>query len=227
MVTYVDVPSLIIIIVVVIATGVILLLSQKKKNARVQQIQTFASQCGWTFEPIKERLVSGYRISKGEWVLESTRESTSSSDIQTGSSGIQRKTVWWSKAATLPSGIVLVGPRSPVPDLGGIGDFVMQAALKIMIGADAEFTQGIKETELSRAAVNERFMLWTNQEEMAQRILSMDVENALINLPKTMKLVIKFTPLCLEVKVIDQCLDTPQEISAVIKVGEALWDAAR
>ncbi|KAF0106013.1 MAG: hypothetical protein FD147_2615 [Chloroflexi bacterium] len=218
--------SIPVIVVTVILVGLIFWLSHKKKVEREQKIRTLASQYGWTYEPVAERLVSGYRLRKSEWVLEALNTTTSHSGDATGSSDVTQMTRWWSAAAKMKEGIVLIGPRQSDINLSGIGDFLIQAALRLMIGSEADFAKDIKQIEMGKLSFNKRYMVWTNQEEAANRLLEMAVENALINWPTKLPPIVKFSPVGMEVKLQTQRLDKPEEIVALVKLGETLLAAA-
>lgn len=209
-----------------ILIGLVFWWSNKKKKEREQKLRTLANQYGWVYEPVAERLASGYRLKKGEWMIEALNQTTDHSGETAGSSNVMSATRWWSGAAKMTQGMVLIGPRQPAVDLGGIGDFLIQAALRLMIGNEADFAGGIEEVVMGRLSFNDRYMVWTNQEEAAKKLLDMEVENALINWPMKLLPVVKFSPIGMEIKLQTQRLEKPEEIVALVKLGDALLAAA-
>lgn len=220
------IPSLVVLAVTAVVVGLIFWLVAQNKKKREQAVQTLASLNGWIYEPVNERLLSGYRLRKGDWMIEALNESTGHSNDTSGSSSVTSFSRWFSSEAKLTDGIILIGPRQPEVNLAGMGDFLLQAALKLMIGSDADQAGGIQQVELGSLDLMNRYMVWTNRAEAAEKILDQGVEIALLNWPGSIPLVVKLSAAGLEVKVQGKRLYKEQEIHALMKIGSALLDSA-
>jgi len=203
--------------------GIIFLVINKRKTDTVQVVQALAARKGWRFEKVSERLASGYRLIGNGWTYEAIKTASSTSSGP-GSSEISTVSRWFTNQVFFDPGILLIGPRQPNVDLGGIGEMLKQTMLRLMIGKEAEDALGIEEALIGRMALRERYMVWTNQEEKAREVLTVEVENALILYPGKIPPVVKFNSSGLEVKVISHVLEKPEEIAALIAIGEAFLE---
>ncbi len=200
--------------------GILILLVKKRKTESTQSIQLLATKKGWRYEKVEDRLSSGYRLHGRDWVFEVVKAATVPGS-STGSSEFTSVPRWFSNQEVFEPGILLIGPKQPIIDLGGIGDVLRQTMLRLMIGVGTEDTQGIEEALIGRNALRERYMVWTNQEEKARDVLTVAVENALVQFPGKVPPVVKFNSTGLEVKVLTQKLDKPEEIIGLVAIGEA------
>ena len=183
-------------------------------------IINLATQKGWRYEKVNDRTKSGYRLYSNQWILEGLRE-TSESGSNSGSSNIRAYTRWYSTHVNFTPGIMLIGPKQPEINLGGISDVIKQAMLKLMVGDEADDALGIEESLIGRMSLRERYMVWTNQEERARDVLTPAVENALIRYPGKTPPVVKFNAKGIEVKLISQHLQKPVEIEGLVAIGMA------
>lgn len=221
------ISSLIVIAVTAVVVGLIFWLVARKNRQREAALRQLASLNGWVYEPIKEQYRKGYRLSKGAWNIEAVNTTTSNSPENTGSSTVTSETRWFNNEARLSNGMLLIGPRQPEINLGNVSGFLMQAALQLMIGDEAQDAKGIESIELGSLELMKRYMVWTNQPETAKEFLNMHVESALLNWPpKKVPPVIKYSPRGLEVKVQGQRLSTAEDLTALVKLGNVLLDAA-
>jgi len=212
--------GLIVVFITAIFIGCIFVLVYYRKQKSQQVIINLANQKGWRYEKVDERTTSGYRLYGPQWILEGLRE-TSESGSDSGSSNIRSYTRWYSGQVNFTPGILLIGPKQPEINLGGIGDVVKQAMLKLMVGDEADDALGIEESLIGRMALRERYMVWTNQEEKARDILTPEVENALIRYPGKIPPVVKFNAKGIELKLISQHLEKPVEIEGLVTIGKA------
>lgn len=203
-----------------IVLGVLFWYLHKKKQAMETGIQVLAAQQGWVYEKIDDRLSTGYRLTKPGWVFEAVKTSTGSNN-NSGSSEFSEYSRWWTDQVRFSPGILLIGPKQPEIDLGGIGDMVKQAALRLMIGKEADDALGVEEVLIGRISLREYYSIYTNQEENAKNILTMEVEDALLRYPNKLKPVVKVNPSGLELKLHAQMLQKTEEINAFIAIGEA------
>lgn len=221
------IPGLIVVAVTGLVIGLIFLLVNRSKRQRNQTLQTLASMNGWKFESVSERLCSGYRLYKGDWMIEALNETTDHSGDSSSTSSVASYTRWFSDTVHLDQGIVLIGPRQPEVNFGGVGDILIQAALRLMIGSEVENAAGIKQIELGSLELMKRFMVWTNRDEIAKKLLDLNVENNLLNWPAAQPLVVKFSPSGLEAKIQGKRLYKEAELYALVKLGNALLDSTR
>ncbi len=220
------IPSLIVIAITGLVVGLIFYLVHRNKTAKEKAVRDLAAANGWVYEPVSERLSSGFRLRKGNWVIESLTTSSSNSEAGPGSSTTSSSTRWACAEPRLPDGMVLIGPRQPEVNLGNVSSFLMQAALALMIGPDAKNAEGIQQVELGSLALMRRFMVWTNREEAARKLISQQVESALVNWSNKLLPVVKFSPAGLEVSVKQARLYQEADLYALVKLGNALEDAA-
>ena len=139
-------------LIVVAVTGVVVILIfwlvARQKRQREAVLKNMASMNGWIYETVHEKDLKGYRLRKGDWLIEGLTESTNSSSGSSSTTTVSSMTRWFSKEARLVGGMVMIGPRQPDVNLGEIGSFVMNAALHLMIGNEADIARGIERVEL-------------------------------------------------------------------------------
>jgi len=215
--------GLLVILGTAIFIGIIFLVVKKRKTDTTQSIQMLATKKGWRYEKVEDRLSSGYRLHGRDWIYEAIK-TTSSTSSAPGSSEISTISRWFTNQVFFDPGILLIGPKQPNIELGGIGDVLRQTMLRLMIGKEADDALGIEEALIGRMALRERYMVWTNQEEKAREVLTVEAENALIQYPGKIPPVVKFNSAGLEVKVISQKLEKPEEIAGLIAIGEAFLE---
>ena len=203
--------------------GIIFFIMNKRKTDTVKAVQALAARKGWRYEKVSERLSSGFRLIGNGWTYEDVKTASSTSSGP-GSSEISTVSRWFTNQVFFNPGILLIGPRQPNVELGGIGEVLKQTMLRLMIGKEADDAFGIEEALIGRMALRERYMVWTNQEEMAREVLTVEVENALIRYPGKIPPVVKVNSAGLEVKVISQKLEKPEEIAGLIAIGEAFLE---
>jgi hypothetical protein len=203
--------------------GIIFFIMNKRKTDTVKAVQALAARKGWRYEKVSERLSSGFRLIGNGWTYEAVKTASSTSSGP-GSSEISTVSRWFTNQVFFNPGILLIGPRQPNVELGGIGEVLKQTMLRLMIGKEADDAFGIEEALIGRMALRERYMVWTNQEEKAREVLTVEVENALIRYPGKIPPVVKVNSAGLEVKVISQKLEKPEEIAGLIAIGEAFLE---
>lgn len=203
--------------------GIIFFVMNKRKTNTVEAVQALAARKGWRYEKVSERLSSGFRLIGNGWTYEAVKTASSSSSGPR-SSEISTVSRWFTNQVFFNPGILLIGPRQPNVELGGIGEVLKQTMLRLMIGEEADDALGIEESLIGRMALRERYMVWTNQEEKAREVLTVEVENALIRYPGKIPPVVKVNSAGLEVKVLSQKLEKPEEIAGLIAIGEAFLE---
>jgi hypothetical protein len=129
-------------------------------------------------------------------------------------------------AVRMPDGIVLIGPHQPDVNFGGLGEMVKQVALRMMIGSEFDSAIGIERVELGSLELMARYMVWTNREEIAKKLVDQQAEDALRAWPLKLPPVVKFSPNGLEIKYQGQRLYKEQDLYALVKLGSTLLDSA-
>jgi hypothetical protein len=212
--------SLLVILGTAILVGVIFILVYYRKRKSEQVLIELARQKGWRYEKVNERLSAGYRFHGAGWLLEGLRVSSDSTS-SASTTHVRDYTRWFSSQATFSPGILMIGPKQPEVNLGGISDVLKQTMLKLMVGEEANDALGIEESLIGRMALRERYMVWTNQEEKARELLTPEMENALIRYPGKLPPVVKWNSKGVEVKLISQRLEKAADIEGLAAIGEA------
>lgn len=212
--------GVIVVLVTAIIIGIIFYLVHLRRNKNEKEMEEIISRNGWRYEKVNERLKAGYRIYGPRWTLEGLRISSESSS-DTGSSNIRDYTLLRTPDASFSPGILMIGPKQPEINLGGISEVLKQTMLKLMVGDEAEGAEGIQESLIGRMALRERYMVWTNREEAARELLTPEIENALIRYPGKVPPVVKLKAGGLEVKLLSIRLRNPEEIEGLVAIGEA------
>ncbi len=212
--------SLLVILGTAIFVGVIFILVYYRKKQSEQVLMALANQKGWRYEKVNERLSAGYRFHGTRWMLEGIRVSSDSTS-SASTTHVRDYTRWFSSEATFSPGILMIGPKQPEVNLGGISDVLKHTMLKLMVGEEAEDALGIEESLIGRMALRQRYMIWTNQEEKAREMLTPEIENALIRYPGKIPPVVKWNSKGIEVKLISQRLEKAAEIDGLVAIGEA------
>ncbi|MBA4385969.1 MAG: hypothetical protein C0410_14615 [Anaerolinea sp.] len=218
--------GLIIVAITGLLVGMTFILVFWNKKQRETALRNLASINGWTVEIVNERNASGYRLRKGEWMIESLNQTSNNSSDNSSSTTVTSLTRWVSDAARMPEGIVLIGPQQPDINFGGLGEMVKQVALRVMIGSEFDNAVGIERVELGSLELMARYMVWTNREEIAKKLVDQPVENALRAWPLKLPPVVKFSPSGLEIKYQGPRLYKEQDITALAKLGNTLLDSA-
>ncbi|PKN98749.1 MAG: hypothetical protein CVU42_11065 [Chloroflexi bacterium HGW-Chloroflexi-4] len=218
--------GLIVVVVTGVLIGVIFLLVASQKKRRAADLANLASKNGWRYEAVEEPLTSGWRLSKGEWVIEALNQTTKSASDNSNSSTVNSATRWFTSVVRMPDGMVIIGPHQPDINFGGLGEAVKMVALRLMIGNEFDDAIGIERVELGSLELMARYMVYTNREETAKKLLDQPLENALLVWPMKLPPVVKFSPAGIEIKVQGQRLYKEQELVALVKLGNSLLDSA-
>jgi hypothetical protein len=96
----------------------------------------------------------------------------------------------------------------------------------LMIGNEEKYTEGIQRLELGSIELMDRYMVWTNREAAAKKLIDDQLETALRAWPLKMPPVVKLSPQGLEIKIQGQRLYKEQDITALVKLGNTLLDSA-
>lgn len=195
-------------------TAIIFLVVNKKHKQEEQNITLFAKQKGWQFERIQERLAKGIRIIAPDWTLESISRS-SGRETGPGSTDMEQKTIWF---AEKPGSIILIGPRTSQVNLGAMGDMLRQQVFHAALGVDAE---GVSEVKIGGSAFQAQFMVWAQEINEAEHLLTPALQSALMTWLKTPPL-LKRNAKGLTIELNGVHLKKVDELKRVIQLGERL-----
>ncbi len=159
-------------------------------------------------------------------MIEALNQTTKSASDNSNSSTVNSATRWFTSVVRMPDGMVIIGPHQPDINFGGLGEAVKMVALRLMIGNEFDDAIGIERVELGSLELMARYMVYTNREETAKKLLDQPLENALLVWPMKLPPVVKFSPAGIEIKVQGQRLYKEQELVALVKLGNSLLDSA-
>lgn len=215
------VVSLIVIVVVGVAVAAIFVISGKKKSEREKAIQQLAMKNGWQYEKVHQTHEKGFILRGEDWTLEAIA-STNDTPSQAGSSEVSFANTWHTNRVNSPGGMVLIGPKVPSVNLGGLGDMLLQKALQMMIGEEADQAVGLKEVFVGRTSFRDRFSVWATDQENAEKLLTYELENELLNWKMKEIPVIKFSAGGVEIITRQDRMDTPEKVQAVVDLGRGV-----
>ena len=213
--------SIIVIVVVGIAVAAIFVITSRKKKESEKAIQQLAANSGWAYEKVSRTQQTGFILNAGDWTLEALASSTNSPG-EAGSSDISFANTWRTTRVTSPSGMVLIGPKTPSMNLGGLGELFLQKALRLMIGEEADQAIGLKEVFVGRTSFRDRFSVWATDQENAANLLTYDLENELLNWKFKEIPVIKFNANGVDIISRQERLDSPEKVQALVDLGRSV-----
>jgi len=188
-----------------------------RRKALEGQLVLLASREGWTYEPIRERLASGFRMRTDRWQLESIARS-SDKEAGPGSSETCLETCW---QADLPGPVVLIGGRTPRASLGEAGKFLSRQVLRMALGDEAT---GLTEVQVGGSNLLRRYMVWAQEPRYAEALLHPAVLSLLVNWQGREPLV-KRAENRLSIQLRGQKVNKPGELLQLVRLGEALLAA--
>jgi hypothetical protein len=206
--------NLIVLAVLALIGAVIFFLVRRKQDENEQKIIQLASNSGWTYESIRERLAWGLRLRSAQWTLEAISRS-SGQDVGAGSSNISMSTTWHADA---PGSTLLIGARTSQANLGGLGDMLTRQVLQLALGADAD---RLTEIQAGSETFRQKYMLWAQDSIEAKNLLTPALESALLAW-KGEKVLIKRTTGGLTIELRGARLKKAADIHALIQLGEML-----
>ena len=122
----------------------------------------------------------------------------------------------------------MIGPRTPNVQTGpfsGLGNLVIQKVLHQMLREDAHNAADLTEVFVGRTSFLDRYSVWATSREAAEKALTYELENELLNWPMKEVPVIKFNDHGVEVITRPGKLATPEEAQALVAVGKAVLRA--
>lgn len=206
--------NLIVLAVLAVIGGAIFLLVRRNQASEEQKLVQMAAQRGWTYEPIREPLAWGLRLSAPGWTLEALSRS-SGREAAPGSSNVSMSTTWHADMAGSP---VLVGPRTSQVDLGGFGDLLTRQVLGAALGSEAE---GLSEVRVGGGDFLKRYMLWAQSPFEAAEIATPALQSALLAW-KGVAPIVKRSSVGLEIELRGARVKKVDEIIPIVELGEML-----
>lgn len=178
-----------------------------------------AEQRGWLYELIKDERVQGFRIKTSRWTFEA-RSSSHGPELDSGSSNIHSVTRWWSEKSDLPDGTLLIGSRPAGLDhLGEDGAQMVKQALLMFLGDQAA---GMNEVQVSSKELHNRYLVLAKDAHLAESLLTQAAVQRLLAWPYRFEPLVKLYGGELSIEVRDERLEKPDEVLALIGLGEAL-----
>lgn len=213
------IASLPVIAVTVVIIILIFWLTNRSKKMKRQAVMNLASKEGWGFEQVRGRLEGGFRLKGHDWTLESISRSTGVQS-DSGSSNIQESTRWMSERAPAADRLIYIGERPAAASARYAGDLIRQA-FQYALGDDAA---GIAEVAAGTGSLRKRYLMMSRKAEDLEYLLTPRLENLLVNYPGSAPLAkLDGKGITLEYK--GRAVEKPEEILAVVRLGEAFLDA--
>jgi len=219
--------SIIVVLVVGLAIIALFVIITRKKKQLESDLRQLALSSGWSYEKIDQIHRRGYVLSGEGWHMESVMEGTDRSS-EAGSADWSFTNKWRTDRISLPAGLVMIGPRTPNVQAGpfsGLGNLVIQKVLHQMLGEDAHNAADLTEVFVGRTSFRDRYSVWATSREAAEKALTYELENELLNWPMKEVPVIKFNDHGVEVITRPGKLATPEEAQALVAVGKAVLRA--
>lgn len=202
--------NLIVLAAVALLGGLIFLIVRRNQARNEQEIVQMAVERGWKYEPLREPLAWGLRLTSPRWMLEAISRS-SGKETGPGSSDVSMQTTWHAAA---PGSTLLIGERQSQVVLGAVGDILVRQVLQLALGADAE---GLEEIQVGSGAFQQRFMVWAQDPDDVQ--IPSALQSILLNW-RGQKPLIKRTSKGLTIELRGVHLRKPADLSALVQLGE-------
>lgn len=213
--------SMIVIVVVAAAVAAIFILTNRKKQSRETALQQLAERSGWKYEKVNQAQQNGFILSTDDWILEALVSSSKSSS-EAGSSDITYVNTWRTTRVKSPAGVVMIGSKIPSVNLGGLGEMVLQKALRLMLGDEADQAVGLKEVFVGRTSFRDRFSVWAVDRENAANLVTYELENELLKWKFKEIPIIKFSTAGVMIISRQEHLDSPEKVQAMVDLGRAV-----
>jgi len=199
---------------IALAAGIVLYFVTHKQKQAEQQLQQLVQQKGWRFETIRERQAKGFRITSAEWTLEAVSRSNDTGS-EAGSSNMEQKTTWTS---TQSGTTILIGPRTSQANLGAMGETLQAQVIHAALGENAA---GVQEVQAGSPSFRKRYMVWAQDVEDADRLLTPAVQSSLLSWSKVSPL-IKRTVSGMTIELNGVHLKKMEDILKLVQLGESL-----
>ncbi len=199
------ISSFIVIVVTAVVIAAIFFFSNRAKKNNQKAIQEMATQHGWEYSAISERMAWGSRLKGDGWELTARSEHVGQPG-DSGSTNIDSKTVWRSTWTTPPGFTLLMGPR--LSD-GPAGLFIPSAYA------------GMREVEIGIPELSRRYVTLAEETVDLDFLRISTIPRQLIGWSEKHRPLIKIDRDSLEIKFNDHRMDKPEEIEKVVLLGES------
>lgn len=213
--------SALVIIVTAALVAAIFLITGKKKKEKEVGILLMARRNGWAYEKVNQPQLEGFILRTTEWTLEAL-VSSSERISEAGSSPVAFINKWSTDRVTSKDGLVMIGPKVPQMKLDGFGDIVLQKALRMMLGDEADQAVGLGEVKVGRSSFGERYSVWATSQVGAEKVLTFELENALLKWHGKELPVLKFSTAGTQITTRQARLDTQEDVQALVNLGRAV-----
>ena len=213
--------SALVVIVTAAVVAAIFIISGKKKKEKEAGILQLAQLNGWAVEKVNQPQLEGFILRASDWTLEAL-VSSSERTSEAGSSPVSNKNKWSTDRVTSQDGLVLIGPKVPQVQLGGFGEMVLQKALRMMLGDEASQAVGLGEVKVGRSSFGERYSVWATSQEAAEKVLALELENALLKWNGKELPVLKFSATGTQISTRQARLDNAEGVQALVDLGKAV-----
>jgi len=213
--------SALVVIVTAVIVAAIFIISGKKKKEKEAGILQLAQRNGWTFEKVNQPQLEGFILRTAEWTLEALVSSTERTS-EAGSSPVAFNNKWSTDRVTSQDGLVMIGPKVPQVQLGGFGEMVLQKALRMMLGDEANQAVGLGEVKVGRSSFGDRYSVWATSQEAAEKVLTFELENALLKWNGKELPVLKFSATGTQISTRQARLDNVEGVQALVDLGKAV-----
>ncbi len=216
--------SLVVIAVTVVAVVLIFVLVGRARSQKMAKLSQMAVERGWKFSQIKERLSGGFQFQTERWTYSALSESIGI-ESDSGSSNIRLTTRWVTNQPAPLSGFTMLGHRQDVSSAGAFGEMLLQKAFSIFLGEDAANYGSIKEFKGDYEHLFARWMIWTSDPAEVQKILQPELVRYMEKWTGKKIPVIKLSSDGIRFEFAGVKLEKPEEIAAIIDLGEVLLKA--
>lgn len=213
--------SAIVVIVTAVIVAAIFVITAKKKKEKEAAILQLAQRNGWVYEKVSRPQLAGFILRAADWTLEALVSSTPNTS-EAGSSAVAHNNRWFTDRVTSTQGLVMIGPKLPRVQLGMFGDMVLQKALRVMLGDEADQATGLAEVKVGRGSFAERYSVWATSQEAAEKMLTFDLENALLKWKGKELPVLKFSASGAQITTRQGRLDSVEGVQEMVELGKAV-----
>ena len=214
------VSALVVVVTALIVAAIFIITGRKKKEKETALLQ-LAQRNGWHYEKIIQAQLAGFILRASDWTLESLVSSDSRTS-EAGSSPMAYNNNWVTDRVSSTQGLVMIGPKLARVQLGAFGDLVLQKALRVMLGDEADQALGLAEVKVGRGSFGERYSVWAVNQEAAEKVLTYNLENALLRWKGKELPVLKFSAAGVKITTRQGRLDSVEKVQEMVDLGTAL-----
>ena len=213
--------SAIVVLITAVVVAVIFIIVRKKKREKKAAILQLAQRNGWAYEETNRAQLEGFILRGESWKLEALTSSTDRTS-EAGSSPVAYENKWSTNLVALQDGMVMIGKKLPEVPFGGISEMVTQKALRLMLGSQAEAASGLHEVQVGRSTFSERYSVWATSSEAAEKMLTYELENALIKWQGKETPLLKYSANGVEISTHETRLDNAADTEALVNLGQVV-----